>query len=303
MRPGNGATNVPANTLVTLFTNTAMNPATVTGALHVTDNGVVVSGSVQLFSNAQAIEFTPGASFNPGDLIQVFLDPTALSARQCRVVELLGTVHRGRIARQYGGRCAGDQPVLWRHQRAAEHRHPAGVQPATDGQHGQQHERDPLPVQHRNLPDSDGVAGRHGQVINIAPTSNLASGSQYQVCVIQRHQHRRRGGAELLLVLHRGYGRDNAAPTIVSQAPTDNSTNIGTNAYVSVNFNKAINPISVTGSTIQLSAGATTEVPSSISFSPDYTRVSIVPQAPLPPSTLMTIAINGVTSEAGVAGR
>jgi hypothetical protein len=48
-----------------------------------------------------------------------------------------------------------------------------------------------------------------------------------------------------------------------------NSTNIGTNTLVSVNFNKAINPVSVTGSTIQLSAGSTNEVPSSISFSPD----------------------------------
>src|SRR5208337_3558530 len=64
-------------------------------------------------------------------------------------------------------------------------------------------------------------------------------------------------------------------------------------------FNKAINPISVTGSTIELSAGATTEVPSSISFNSSYTRVSVVPQAPLPPSTQMTFAISGVTSEAG----
>jgi hypothetical protein len=52
----------------------------------------------------------------------------------------------------------------------------------------------------------------------------------------------------------------------------------------------------VTGSTIQLSAGSTTEVQSSISFSPDYTRVSISPLAPLPLSTVMTVAINGVTS-------
>ena len=80
MRPGNGATNVPANTLVTLFTNTAMNPATVAGALHVTDNGILVSGAVQLFSNAQAIEFTPGNPFNAGDVIQVYLDSSALSA-------------------------------------------------------------------------------------------------------------------------------------------------------------------------------------------------------------------------------
>ena len=80
MRPGNGATNVPANTAVTLFTSAAMNPSTITGALYVTDNGVPVLGTVQLFSNAQAIEFTPANSFNPGDLIQVFLSSTAQGA-------------------------------------------------------------------------------------------------------------------------------------------------------------------------------------------------------------------------------
>jgi len=42
-----------------------MNPSTITGALYVTDNGVPVLGTVQLFSNAQAIEFTPANSFNP----------------------------------------------------------------------------------------------------------------------------------------------------------------------------------------------------------------------------------------------
>src|ERR1017187_8294505 len=80
MRPGNGSTNVPANTAITLFTSAAMNPSTITGALNVTDNGVVVSGSVQLFSNGQAIEFTPSAPFNTGDLIQVYLNSTARSA-------------------------------------------------------------------------------------------------------------------------------------------------------------------------------------------------------------------------------
>ena len=54
--------------------------STITGALNVTDNGVVVSGTVQLFSNAQAILFTPAAPFNAGDLIQVFLSSAALSS-------------------------------------------------------------------------------------------------------------------------------------------------------------------------------------------------------------------------------
>src|ERR1700687_610856 len=80
MRPGNGATHVPANTAVTLFTGAAMNPSTVAGALYVTDNGVPVSGTVQMFSNAQAIEFAPDNFFTPGDLIQVFLNSTAQGA-------------------------------------------------------------------------------------------------------------------------------------------------------------------------------------------------------------------------------
>ena len=139
-------------------------------------------------------------------------------------------------------------------------------------------------------------------VITITPTSNLVSGSQYQVYVDYASNVTNIDGLPVQAFAYNfiaGTAVDNAGPTIVSQAPTDNSTNIGINTSVAVNFNKAINPVSVTGSTIQVSAGATNEAPSSISFSPDYTRVSIVPQAPLPPSTQMAVAINGVTSEAG----
>jgi large repetitive protein len=300
MRPGNGATNVPASTVVTLFTNTAMNPATVTGALHVTDNGVVVSGSVQLFSNAQAIEFTPGAAFNPGDLIQVFLDPTALSADGVALSSFSGQF-------TVAGSPANTAAVV------------QAVNPGYGSTNVplntviQVEYNQPLTastVNSTNVTVYQYSTGTYvtatvslvgTQVINIAPASNLVSGSQYQVCVFNVTNIDGLAAQNYCLYFTAGTAVDNAAPTITSQAPTDNSTNIGTNAYVSVNFNKAINPISVTGSTIQLSAGATNEVPSSISFSPDYARVSIVPQAPLPLSTLMTVAINGVTSEAGVS--
>ena len=75
-RPGYGATQVPVNTLITLFASAPLNPSTVTGAIHVSDNGVPITGSVALLSSNQAIQFTPGNPFSPGDLIQVFLDQT-----------------------------------------------------------------------------------------------------------------------------------------------------------------------------------------------------------------------------------
>src|SRR6266404_5688392 len=201
MRPGNGATNVPASTLVTLFTNTAMNPATVTGALHVTDNGVVVSGSVQLFSNAQAIEFTPGASFNPGDLIQVFLDPTALSADGVALSSFSGQFT---VAGSPTNTAATVQAVN-------------PFQSAT------------------NVPLNTVIQIEYNQpLLASTVTCNGNSGS------VRLYEYATNtSGVNVQAFAYNftaGTAVDNAAPTIVSQAPTDNSTNIGTNAYVSVNF-------------------------------------------------------------------
>jgi hypothetical protein len=306
MRPGDGATNVPANTLVTLFTSAAMNPGTVTGALHVTDNGVLVSGAVQLFSNAQAIEFTPGASFNPGDVIQVYLDSSALSANNVPLSSFSGqftvagspanTTATVQALNPFSG--ATNVPLNTVIQ--VEYNQPLTAGSVTcTGNTGSVRLYEY--ATNTTLTPNCSVSGG---VITITPTSNLLSGSQYQVYVDYAFNVTNIDGLPVQGFVYNftaGTAVDNAKPTIVSQAPTDNSTNIGTNTSVAVNFNKAINPVSVTGSTIQLSAGATNEAPSSISFSPDYTRVSIVPQAPLPLSTLMTVAINGVTSEAGVA--
>ena len=304
MRPGNGATNVPANTAVTLFTSTAMSPSTINGSLYVTDNGVVVSGAVQLFSNGQAIEFTPASSFNPGDLIQVFLNSTAQSASAVSLSSFSGQF-------TVAGSPANTAAVA------------QAVNPFPNATNVplntiiQVEFNQPLAAGSINCSGSSGSVTLYqsstgtyltpnctliggGQVINIAPSGNLASGSQYQVKVSSSVTNTNGIPVQPFTAnFTAGSAADNAAPTITSEAPINNATRIGTNALVSVNFNKAINPVSVTGSTIQLSGNSITEVPSSISFTPDYTRVTIVPQAPLPPSTVMTLAVNGVTSQAG----
>ena len=303
MRPGNGATNVPANSVVTLFTNAAMNASTVPGALYVTDNGAVISGTVQLFSNAQAIEFTPSAAFNPGDLIQVFLEPTALSADGVPLSSFSGqftvagsptnTAATVQAVNPFPGatsvplntviQIAYNQPLL------------ASTINSTNV----------VLYQYSTgtfLTPTLSLSS-NGQIINITPTSNLVAGSQYFAYVSYGGNVTNVDGVNVQayeLNFTAGTATDTVAPTIVSQAPTNNST-VGTNSLVSFNFNKAINPISVTGSTIAVTAGSTTEVPSSISFNSNYTRVSITPQAPLPVSTQMTVAVNGVTSQAGVA--
>jgi hypothetical protein len=304
MRPGNGSTNVPANTAITLFTSAAMNASTIAGALNVTDNGVVVSGSVQLFSNGQAIEFTPSSAFNPGDLIQVFLGSTALGANGAALSSFSGqfTV-AGSLATTAQVQAMNPFPNATSVPRNTniQVEYNQALLSSSVSCNGNSGSVTLFEVSSSTYltPNCTVIGG--GQVINIAPTGNLLSGSQYTVNVTSAVTNT--SGTPVLastFSFTAGTTVDNAAPTIVSQAPTNNATNIGTNARVAMNFNKAINPVSVTGSTIQLTGGSVTEVPSSISFTPDYTRVMIVPQAPLPPSTAMTLAVNGVTSQAGI---
>jgi large repetitive protein len=306
MRPGNGATNVPANTAVTLFTNAAMNPSSIPGAVYVTDNGVPVSGAVQLFSNGQAIEFTPANSFNPGDLIQVFLNSTAQGANG---VALSGFSGQFTVAGSPVNTAASAQAV-----NPFPNATNVPLNTIIQVQFNQPLQAGTVTCNGNTgsvtlfqsstgtylTPNCTVVGG--GQVINISPTSNLVSGSQYQVKVLASVTNTKGVPVQTFTSnFTAGTAVDSAAPAIVSEAPSNNATNVGTNALVSVNFNKAINPVSVTGTTIQLSGGTVTEVLSSISFTPDYTRVTVVPQAPLPPSTVMTLAVNGVTSQAGIS--
>ncbi|MFZ3264074.1 MAG: Ig-like domain-containing protein [Terriglobales bacterium] len=301
MRPGNGSTNVSANTAITLFTSMAMNASTITGALDVTDNGVVVSGTVQLFSNGQAIEFTPSSPFNAGDLIQVFLGSSALGAD-------------GSALNSFSGQFTVAGSSSTAAQVVAMNPFPGATsvplntviqveynQPLLSGSVSCNGGSGSVTLYNGStyLTPNCTVSG---QVISISPTSNLTADQTYTVAVTGSVTNTSGTPVQASsFTFTAGTTVDNAAPTIVSQAPTNNATNIGTNARVTMNFNKAINPISVTGSTIQLSGGGVTETPSSISFSPDYTRVRIIPQAPMPPSTAMTLVVNGVTSQAGTS--
>jgi large repetitive protein len=77
-RPGNGATGVGVNSTVVLYVNEAMNVGTIAGAVHVVQNGVVVSGTVQVRDSGETIEFVPSAPWQFNAVVEVHLDGTAL---------------------------------------------------------------------------------------------------------------------------------------------------------------------------------------------------------------------------------
>jgi hypothetical protein len=303
-RPGNGATNVPANTAITLFLSAPLNTSTVSGAIHVSDNGVAVTGAVQLLSNNQAIEFTPANAFSPGDLIQVFLAQTL----QDVYGNYLAGVYSGQFTVANTLSTAAPQLLATNPFQSA-----TNVPTNTTIQLAYNQPLASSSVNTSTIEFYDSSAGyvtpqsvqldHTGYIIVITPPGGLLNaGDSYQVWTSGvTNTNGVAVPTTYLYYFTAGSSSDTVAPTVTSVAPPNGWQNIGTNAGLRVVFSKAVNPITVTGSTIQLSGGGMTQTPSSINFSPDYTTVNIVPQAPLPASTTMTISIKGVQSVSGTA--
>jgi hypothetical protein len=290
-----------------LFASAPLNPSTVDGALHISQNGVIVSGATQLLSNGQAIEFTPSSAFSPGSLIQIFVDSSA----QDIYGNALSAYNYGQFT--VAGAPANTPPAVV----ATNPVNGATNVPTnTTIQLAYNQPLAASTINATNISFYDSSMGwvtpqsmqldSTGQIILITPPGgSLTASDSYQVAVNGVNGVTNTQGVAPPYPYYfnfiAGLTSDTVAPAITSVTPPTGSKNIGTNAGIKVIFSKAINPITVTGSTIQITGNSTTEVPSSISFSPDYTVVTIVPQAPLPASAAMTITINGVQSIAGVA--
>ena len=88
-------------------------------------------------------------------------------------------------------------------------------------------------------------------------------------------------------------GPDTTLPQIVSVSPPNGSTNISTNTFVSVTFNKNIDSTSVSGLTFILTDPSSSVVTATISYSKSSRTASLVPNEPLAYSTVYTATVKG----------
>ena len=74
---------MPLNAGVLLYLSEPMNPASLTVALHIAQNGVLVNGTVQVSNNGQVVQFTPSSPWQSGAVVWVELDNTAQVRAAC----------------------------------------------------------------------------------------------------------------------------------------------------------------------------------------------------------------------------
>ncbi len=301
-RPGSGSTGIPANTQITLITDTPLKSSTVSGALHVSQNGVLVSGTVT--SNGQSVVFTPATAFLPGALIQIFLDSNATDNSGNSVNN-----YNGQFTVQANLTGVGPTVSALSPTNATQN---AALNTIVDIQFTKP--LDPTTVNGSTffLKQNDAISVPatvsllSPMVVRIAPTSALTGAGTpfYRINIttaVKDTQGNAYTGPNASYYFYTSPTSvsDTVAPTVTSVSPADNSTNVGDNATIRVTFSEPVDVLTVTAASILVSGGAYTVMPSTIAFSASNQTVTITPQIPLPDNTQLTVAIAGVTDLSG----
>jgi len=297
-RPGNGATNIAIGASpIVLFVDTPLIAATVQGALQVSQNGQTVPGTVSVTGNGQTIEFTPSAPWQYGALIQVFLNPTAEDTSGKTV-----TAYQGSFTTITEPSATAPTAVNFDPFNGA-----TGVPLNTIIDAGYNETLASSTVNATNVflngpsgPVSAKVSlDSTGTVIQMKPSAALTASSEY--CFYIRNVLGTNGLAVQSLgsCFTTGTAAQTKPATVAVVSPQNGLSGVPLNAGISLAFTTAIDTLSVTGTTVKLSGGGQTAIPASISFTNNDQTVRITPQAPLPPSTAMTLAVSGVTDLAG----
>ena len=302
-RPGNGTTGAPLNASIVLYFNEAMNASSVQSALEVSQNGALVSGTVSVIDNGQVVQFTPATQWLPGALIQVFVTSAAQSVSGYN----LGTYPSSfRTAPD----ASATAPTLVSTSPASQ---VTGVPTNVVIGFSFNEPLDPTALLADTVTCSQngvwfqiGVSLLNGgTMLQVAPRQPLAPNTATR-CQLGTGIQGSNGLALSALSANAlsfttGAGPDTVMLTATSTSPPNGSTNVGDNADVRLVFKKPINPLTLNASTVTLSGGGVTVVPDSISFSNNNQSALLVPHAPLPDGSQMTLTVSGVTDLAGNA--
>src|SRR6185312_12045693 len=268
--------------------------------LHVSQNGVLVAGTLTVRDNGQTIQFVPSAAWQKSALIQVFLDSTALDTD-------------GNTVNAYQGsfRTVVDTTTLAPSVLSVSPVNNASItvplNPVLEWQFNEPLNPNTVNTNTVLLQNaSTGVfaAGTvtldsSGTFIRFVPNVPLAAATTYNMETSGIIGTNGLAAGFTASSFKTGSASDATAPVATLVSPPDTSTNVPVNTIVHVRFNEPIDPLTVNAGTIQLATGTTTSVANSPSFSNNNQDVIITPQDPLPDNTAMTIMVQGVEDLAG----
>jgi len=303
MRPANGVSGVPLTAAVTLFLSKAMDPASTTAAVKVSQNGVLVSGTGVLSGNGQVLVFTPAAPFAANSVIQVFLTGAALDTFGNALNSYTGSfvtlpdptgtapVVTGTIPGQTNTNAVLNPVIEIQYNKPLD---PTTVIAANAG----------LFIQFHNQPVAVNLSLRGDRTVRMTPVQPLlaATNYTYQVGTGLKDTTGLSPVNTYTQTFTTGTTTDTAQPRVLSVTPPDTSTAVGVNAPVHLHFSESLNLLTVSegvGAAIRLTANGNDIGATSISFA-SAQDVTITPYQSFPDNTTVTLtATSGLEDPSG----
>jgi hypothetical protein len=291
MRPSNGANGVAVNDTITLYFTAPMNAATVPGAFYVTQNGVIISGSVAMGGNNQSAVWT-GPGFANNAYIQVFFSgATDTSGNAVTAYSASFSTVAAGVATTLVSQSPASQAAL---NSVIDLQFSRGIMPSTvSGSTFYVLQGSGSPVA--------GTISQFGNntVLRFTPSAPLLANVYYYVYYTTGL--RDVNGTPLAggsFDFYTSTVSGSTTPTVTSVAPYNSATGVGDNATIRFSFNELMDTLSIVpASSVTLMNGGAA-IPFSLSFSGSaYTTVTLTPYAPLPDSTTLSLGLTSVITD------
>ncbi len=309
IRPGSGAGGVDPNLPLTFYSNLPIDPSTAAGGLQVAVNNTEVSGTVQVLGSGYTMEFTPNAPWPAGALVQWWTTGSIMNTTY--ETPFNTTSGYFYVAGDTSQAAPAAQTVS-----PSQNTSNIPLNSVFDLQFN-------VPINASTIGDGtiylyDSYTSLHIPVVYSEPQPN-----EVLMTPVSSTDMTTRvdlpAGHYVYLYFNNGLtsttsvpanstgwyyytgGADDATTPIVTNAvPFNGAKNVGVNATPGVAFNKAIDPVSVNAGTFQVLDGST-PLAGSFWLNSSDTRATFVPNGPLPPSSQLTISLNGVIDPEGHA--
>jgi hypothetical protein len=303
--PGNNASSVPTDTLLTLYMNRQVNPSSVSaGSLTVTVNGQVYAGTVQVAAGGYEIQFTPTAPFPNSATVQWWLSGN--------VQDVYGDYFNGNSGYFYTAAAvnpATTSPSVI----AVSPRCCGSTNIPTNANVDIEYN---LPIDATTLNTSDvyinsgpatpytvGLAPGTNNVVRITPSSPWTASTWYGFCTNTSVKGSNGVAAQSdcwATYFTVGTTTD-STPGTVAIGPPNGAINVGTNAYIRLQFSKPVDVTTINATNVAITTGGN-PIPGTWSYNlsgSDVIGANFSPVNPLPPSSPISVSFSGLLDYAG----
>ncbi|HEX3985959.1 MAG TPA: Ig-like domain-containing protein [Acidobacteriaceae bacterium] len=298
-RPGNGASGVDPSQPLILYFNLPINSGTANSGIQVAQNNIATTGSVQVLDGGYTLEFTPSSSFVNGALIQwqttsaladssyntpingasgYFYTAAGTSALTPAVQVVSPPAYSNPVPQNTIFDVQFNTPI----NAATVNSGNIYVRDSSSGLNIPVTYSEPQPNQVRMVPQSDLPANHY---IYVYVTTGLQSSTSVPAAANSWY-------------IFTGSPDDASLPVVTNAVPYNGAGNVGVNISPGVVLSKPVDPVSLNANTFQLMQGSTPLAGTYWMNSTD-TRIEFVPNAPLPASATLTMALNGVMDREG----